>query len=104
MGWSAADTPVANEGVLVSQGETAHVVVGRRQIRDPGGKTVRLVPPTPRGIVVVPKAPVARSDAQGRHRQQLSHDIRHELGTVMMLASLLAGSDDVGPNGRQRAS
>jgi signal transduction histidine kinase len=88
----------------VSQGEVVHAVAGRRRIYDRGAKTVRLVPPIPRGKVTVPTAPVAGSDVQVRRRQQLSHDIRHELGTVMMLASILASSDDVGPDGRRRAS
>jgi K+-sensing histidine kinase KdpD len=44
------------------------------------------------------------SYAPGRRRQQLSHDIRHELATVMMLASLLVSGDDVGPDSRRRAS
>jgi K+-sensing histidine kinase KdpD len=79
------------------------MIAEHRRIHDPGGKTVRLVPPIPRGIVAVAKAPVARSDVRGR-RQQLSHDIRHELGTVMMLASLVASSGDVGSDGRRRAS
>jgi signal transduction histidine kinase len=86
----------------VSHGETAQTV-GHRQPHDPGSKTVRLAAPVPRGIVTIPKAHVARSDVQGRRRQQLGHDIRHELGTVMLLASLLADADDVGPDGRRRA-
>lgn len=86
----------------MSQSETAGVLDLR--VRDLEGDTVRLVPPAPRGIVPVPKATAAEPDLQGRHRQQLSHDIRHELGTVMMLASLLVSGDDVGPDGRRRAS
>jgi signal transduction histidine kinase len=54
--------------------------------------------------VAVSKEPIPQSDAQGRHRQQLSHDIQHELGTIMMLASLLANDDDVGSGGRSRAN
>jgi hypothetical protein len=87
----------------VSQCETAHPRRGL-QVHDAGAKTVRLVPPPSRGIVAVPKPTAARPDTQARHRQQLSHDIQHELGTVMMLASLLASSDDVGPDGRRWAS
>ena len=87
----------------MSQCETAHLRRGP-QVHDSGAKTVRLVPPPSRGIVAVPKPPAARPDTQARHRQQLSHDIRHELGTVIMLASLLVSSDDVGPDGRRWAS
>jgi signal transduction histidine kinase len=36
-------------------------------------------------------------------RRQLSHDIRHELATIMLLASLIEGAPDVGPDSRQRA-
>jgi signal transduction histidine kinase len=88
----------------VIQGEATHVLADRRIIHDAGGKTVRLVPPIPRGIVAVPKASVPQSDVDCRRRRQLSHDIRHELGTVIMLASVLVDSDDVGPDGRRRAS
>lgn len=87
----------------MSQSETAHTGVLDLRVRDLDGDTVRLLPRAPRGIVAVPKATAAQTDLQGRHRQQLSHDIRHELGTVMMLASLLVKGDDVGPDGRRRA-
>lgn len=89
---------------MVNHGEARHMLVERRRIHEPGGKTVRLVPTVPRGIVTVPEAAATRSGVQGRHRQQLGHDIRHELGTIMMLASLLANGDDVGPAGRRRAA
>jgi signal transduction histidine kinase len=36
-------------------------------------------------------------------RRQLNHDIRHELATIMLLASLLDGAPDVGATSRQRA-
>jgi len=36
-------------------------------------------------------------------RRQLSHDIHHELGTIMMLASLLSCANDVGPQSRERS-
>jgi signal transduction histidine kinase len=45
-----------------------------------------------------------QSDVESRRRRQLSHDIRHELGTVIMLASLLVSSEDVGPAGRRQAT
>lgn len=35
--------------------------------------------------------------------QQISHDIRHELGTIMLLASLLAEAPDIGPDSALRA-
>jgi signal transduction histidine kinase len=90
-------------GVVVSQGEACRIV-GQPRIGETGGRTVRLVPPVPRGIVAVAKAPITQSHTHARHRQQLTHDIRHELATIMMLASLLAASDDVGPAGRRQAS
>jgi signal transduction histidine kinase len=42
-------------------------------------------------------------DAAALRRRQLTHDIRHELGTIMMLASLLSCSPDVGEKSRDRA-
>jgi len=36
-------------------------------------------------------------------RRQISHDIRHELSTIMLLASLLSAAPDVGPASQQRA-
>jgi signal transduction histidine kinase len=38
-----------------------------------------------------------------RRRQELRHDIRHQLATVMLLASLLESATDVGPQSRERA-
>lgn len=35
-------------------------------------------------------------------RKRLRHDIRHELGTIVMLASAVAVSGDVGPGSRER--
>jgi signal transduction histidine kinase len=35
-------------------------------------------------------------------RRRIRHDIRHELGTIIMLASAMAVSDDVGPASRER--
>lgn len=35
-------------------------------------------------------------------RRRLRHDIRHELGTIIMLASAVAVSDDIGPASRER--
>src|SRR5690348_10033653 len=36
------------------------------------------------------------SEALRLRRRQLSHDIRHELGTITMLASLLSSAPDIG--------
>jgi signal transduction histidine kinase len=36
-------------------------------------------------------------------RHQIEHDIRHQLGTVMLLGTLLSSGDDVGPESRARA-
>ena len=44
-----------------------------------------------------------RAGNQTSLREELSHDIRHELATIMMLASLLEAAPDVGPESRQRA-
>lgn len=38
-----------------------------------------------------------------RTRRQISHDIHHELGTIMLLATLLTDADDVGSESRRRA-
>jgi signal transduction histidine kinase len=43
---------------------------------------------------------VAKRDVR---RRQISHDIRHELGTIMLLASLLSSAADVGRDSRLRA-
>jgi signal transduction histidine kinase len=43
------------------------------------------------------------ADQTGLRRRQIRHDIHHELGTIMMLASLLSCATDVGPESRQRA-
>ena len=43
------------------------------------------------------------SEALRLRRRQLSHDIRHELGTITMLASLLSCAPDIGPESRDRA-
>jgi signal transduction histidine kinase len=44
------------------------------------------------------------TDHDGVRRRELSHDIRHQLATVKLLASLLESAPDVGPDSRQRAS
>jgi signal transduction histidine kinase len=87
----------------VSLRKVAHVGVRGPRVQDLGGETIRLPAPS-RGTVAAPAPVASRTDLPGRRRQQLNHDIRHELGTVMMLASLLASGDDVGPDGRRTAS
>jgi signal transduction histidine kinase len=53
----------------------------------------------------LPRARVAGGGSTdgGRSRKQISHDIHHELGTIMMLASLLIEEPDAGPESRRRA-
>lgn len=45
----------------------------------------------------------ARSAEPAQLRRQIEHDIRHQLGTVKLLASLLTLADDVGAESRERA-
>jgi K+-sensing histidine kinase KdpD len=42
-------------------------------------------------------------EADRSQRRQISHDINHELGTIMLLASILTNAPDVGADSRQRA-
>jgi K+-sensing histidine kinase KdpD len=42
------------------------------------------------------------SPLEADYRRQVAHDIRHELSTIMLLASVLTGSSDVGPESRHR--
>jgi signal transduction histidine kinase len=44
-------------------------------------------------------APAALPDGR---RSQIRHDILHELGTIMLLASVVGSADDVGPTSRGR--
>lgn len=46
---------------------------------------------------------VGRQAQPAQLRHQIEHDIRHQLGTVKLLASLLTSADDVGPESRERA-
>jgi signal transduction histidine kinase len=48
----------------------------------------------------VPRHPTVVAEAQ--YRRQVGHDIRHELGTIMLLASVLTTSNDIGPVSRGR--
>lgn len=52
-----------------------------------------------------PDMPQARSSTESARaeRRQISHDIKHELATIMVLASLLATAPDVGEESRRRA-
>jgi signal transduction histidine kinase len=52
------------------------------------------------GHVPIPREPAPGDPALWRRR--LRHDIRHELGTIIMLASAVAVSGDVGPESKQR--
>ena len=70
----------------------------RRDPRDPRfPRRLELVSSRPS-----PEPPDA-DDEQDRLRRQISHDIHHELSTIMMLASLLGTAGDVGPDSRERA-
>jgi signal transduction histidine kinase len=51
----------------------------------------------------VSKARAGHAEAVRLRRRQLGHDIKHELGTIMMLASVLSSSSDVGSESRKRA-
>jgi signal transduction histidine kinase len=66
-----------------------------------GGGEVRA---TASGPSVLPQAPplspVVLGDAQ--YRRQVGHDIRHELSTIALLASVLTSSKDIGPVSRGR--
>jgi signal transduction histidine kinase len=41
--------------------------------------------------------------ARAKLRRQVSHDIRHELTTITLLAAVLSSAEDVGPESRARA-
>ncbi len=98
-------------GYSESAGESCGVA---RPGRPVGEDTVRIVH-TPRAVVgravartlgPRPRDPDSgdRTDEPaGRLRRQLGHDMRHEVATIMLLASLLDAAPDVGPDSRQRA-
>ena len=46
--------------------------------------------------------PVPEAGDPDLWRRRIQHDIRHELGTIIMLASAVSVSDDVGPASRKR--
>src|SRR3954451_8788925 len=52
------------------------------------------------GGVPVPSEPAPVDPALWRRR--LRHDIQHELGTIIMLASAIAVSDDIGSESKER--
>ncbi|HEU4421104.1 MAG TPA: hypothetical protein VFR67_01030, partial [Pilimelia sp.] len=46
---------------------------------------------------------IALAAEQSRLRRQISHDIYHELSTIMLLASLLGSAPELDPGSRERA-
>jgi signal transduction histidine kinase len=82
--------------------------------RIPGDDTVPIVSSTGVFGRVVARARVAagpsdpesgdRTDrSAGWLRRQLGHDMRHELATIMLLASLLEAAPELGPDSRERS-
>jgi signal transduction histidine kinase len=70
-----------------------------RQLHDGGGVRARTAVPSALPLAsLIP--PVAVGEAQ--YRRQVGHDIRHELSTIMLLASVLTSSKDIGPVSRGR--
>ncbi|MEV0409113.1 ATP-binding protein [Actinoallomurus sp. NPDC050550] len=67
----------------------------------------RSSPPNPSalvGCVAKPESPPRDTETgdPALWRRRIRHDIRHELGTIIMLASAVAVSDDIGPASRER--
>jgi signal transduction histidine kinase len=52
--------------------------------------------------VAITSAPLPPPADHELWRRRIRHDIRHELGTIIMLASAVSVSDDVGPASRKR--
>jgi signal transduction histidine kinase len=46
--------------------------------------------------------PVPQAGDPGLWRRRIRHDIRHELGTIIMLASAMSVADDIGPASHRR--
>jgi signal transduction histidine kinase len=67
----------------------------RSEVGAASGRVGRSERPAP-----LPLGPVPVHEAQ--YRRQVGHDIRHELGTIMLLASVLTTSKDIGPVSRGR--
>lgn len=55
------------------------------------------------GLPPASTPPGRRSDLSQLRRRQISHDIHHELGTIMMLASMLSTSAEIDENSRRQA-
>ena len=51
---------------------------------------------------IAPDAAMATATADARRRSQIRHDIKHELGTIILLASVVSSADDIGPASRAR--
>jgi signal transduction histidine kinase len=71
----------------------------------------RSAPPSPPagagcvgGSIAAPGSPPVGTESgdPALWRRRIRHDIRHELGTIIMLASAVAVSEDVGPVSRER--
>jgi len=74
-----------------------------RSLRAVGRAAARSSPLGPHAKTMMDGSdPDAGEEAVSR-RRQLSHDIRHELATIMLLASVLESAPDVGTDSRQRA-
>ena len=54
-------------------------------------------------VSVAHASPPVAVSGTAQYRLQIEHDIRHEFGTILLLASTLAGSKDVGASSRARA-
>jgi signal transduction histidine kinase len=67
---------------------------------DDGGEPWSRAPRRVVHSVAAPSGAAAPGEAQ--YRRQVGHDIRHELGTIMLLASVLSSSKDIGPVSRGR--
>lgn len=66
----------------------------------PSATTPLLEPvPEPSDAIVLP---VPSAGDPELWRRRIRHDIRHELGTIIMLASAMSVADDVGPDSRKR--
>jgi signal transduction histidine kinase len=66
-------------------------------------REARDLPPGPFASAGSGDAIAHHAEAMRLRRRQISHDIRHELGTIMMLASLVSSAPDAGPDSRRRA-
>ncbi|UWP85489.1 sensor histidine kinase [Dactylosporangium fulvum] len=59
--------------------------------------------PTPARFAPKTESTPGVAERNRLRRRQLSHDIHHELGTIMLLASLLSTAPDAGEESRKRA-